>query len=102
MKKITVVMLASQTLALLGFASYPVALMSIQNDWGLSNFQSGLIASAYFLGYVMVVPFATTLTDRIDAKKIYLLGGLLSALGLLCFGIWLSRWIEAHNNLSTC
>jgi len=95
MKKITVVMLASQTLALLGFASSPVALMSIQNDWGLSNFQSGLIASAYFLGYVMVVPFATTLTDRIDAKKIYLLGGLLSALGLLCFGMLANNYPQA-------
>ena len=79
-------MLAAQILTLLGFAAYPVALVSIQKEWALNNFQSGLIASAFFLGYVLVVPFATTLTDRMDAKRIYMLGGFLTALGVFCFG----------------
>ncbi len=86
MKKITLVMLAAQILTLLGFAAYPVALVAIQNEWALNNFQSGLIASSFFLGYVLVVPFATTLTDRMDAKRIYMLGGFLTALGVFCFG----------------
>lgn len=88
-------MLACQILALLGSATYPVALTSIQADWNLSNFQSGLIASAFFFGYVLTVPFATTLTDRIDAKKIYVLGGLLSASGLLGFGFFADNYVQA-------
>ena len=80
-------MLTAQILTLLGFAAYPVALVGIQREWALSNFQSGLIASAFFLGYVLVVPFATTLTDRMDAKKVYLFGGALTAIGLFCFGM---------------
>jgi MFS family permease len=95
MKKITKVMLTAQVLALLGFASYPVALMSIQTQWNLSNFQSGFIASSFFLGYVLVVPFATSLSDRIDAKKIYLIGAALSAFGLFGFGWFASGFLEA-------
>ena len=88
-------MLTAQVLALLGFASYPVALMSIQAQWNLSNFQSGFIASSFFLGYVLVVPFATSLSDRIDAKKIYLIGAALSAFGLFGFGWFASGFLEA-------
>jgi MFS family permease len=95
MQKITLVMLASQILALLGFATYPVALMAVQSEWALNNFQSGFIASSFFLGYVLVVPFATNLTDRIDAKKIYLIGCALSAIGLLGFGLYASNFLQA-------
>jgi MFS family permease len=49
--------------------------------------QSGLIASAFFFGYMLMVPLATALTDRIDAKKVYLVGGLLATSGLLGMGI---------------
>lgn len=95
MQKITLVMLASQILALLGFATYAVALIAVQNEWGLSNFQSGLIASSFFLGYILVVPFASSLSDRIDAKRIYLIGGFLSALGLFGFGCLANDLIQA-------
>ena len=95
MKRITTVMLTAQILTLLGFAAYPVALVGIQREWDLSNFQSGLIASAFFLGYVLVVPFATSLTDRMDAKKIYLFGGALTGLGLFCFGMLAENYLQA-------
>jgi len=95
MKKITIVMLTAQILTLLGFAAYPVALVGIQKEWLISNFQSGVIASAFFLGYVLVVPLATSLTDRMDAKKVYMIGGALTALGLFCFGMLAENYLEA-------
>ena len=49
----------------------------------LSNLQSGLIASAFFFGYMLAVPLATALTDRVDARKVYLAGGLSATCGLL-------------------
>jgi len=76
-------MLMAQTCALLGFACYAVVLTPLQEEWGLSNLQSGLIASAFFFGYMLAVPVATALTDRVDARKVYLIGGLSAALGLL-------------------
>ena len=84
-------MLMAQTCALLGFACYAVVLAPLQEEWHLSNLESGLIASAFFFGYMLAVPLATALTDRIDARKVYLVGGLSASLGLLGMGFF------AHN-----
>jgi MFS family permease len=83
----TPLMLMAQTCALLGFACYAVVLAPLQEEWHLSNLQSGLIASAFFFGYMLAVPLATALTDRIDARKVYLIGGLLATSGLLGMGL---------------
>lgn len=80
-------MLMAQTCALLGFACYAVVLTTLQDEWHLSNLQSGLIASAFFFGYMLMVPLATALTDRVDARKVYLVGGLSATCGLLGMGI---------------
>ena len=79
----TPLMLMAQTCALLGFACYAVVLTSLQEEWQLSNLQSGLIASAFFFGYMLAVPLATALTDRVDARKVYLVGALSATCGLL-------------------
>ena len=55
--------------------------------WGLTNGEAGLMASAYALGYMLAVPFLTTLTDRIDARRILILGSLLNGLGTIAFGL---------------
>ena len=81
-------MLMAQTCALLGFACYAVVLTTLQDEWRLSNLQSGLIASAFFFGYMLMVPLATALTDRVDAKKVYLMGGLSATCGLLGMGLF--------------
>ena len=81
-------MLMAQTCALLGFACYAVVLTTLQEEWHLSNLQSGLIASAFFFGYMLMVPLATALTDRVDAKKVYLIGGLSATCGLLGMGLF--------------
>ena len=84
----TPLMLMAQTCAPLGFACYAVVLTTLQDEWQLSNLQSGLIASAFFFGYMLTVPLATALTDRVDAKKVYLIGGLLASLSLLGMGLF--------------
>ena len=85
---LTPLMLLAQTCALLGFACYPAVLTTLQEAWQLSNLQSGLIASAFFFGYILAVPLATALTDRVDARKIYLLGGLSATFGLVGMGLF--------------
>ena len=81
-------MLIAQICALMGFACYAVTLTTLQVQWDLSNFEAGLIASAYFFGYILVVPLATVLTDRLDARKIYIVGGLSGLIGLLGMGLF--------------
>jgi len=98
----TPLMLMAQTCALLGFACYAVVLTTLQDEWRLSNLQSGLIASAFFFGYMLMVPLATALTDRVDAKKVYLVGGLLATFGLLgmslfAFNFWSALIFMALN-----
>ena len=98
----TPLMLMAQTCALLGFACYAVVLTALQEEWQLSNLQSGLIASAFFFGYMLAVPLATALTDRVDARKVYLIGGLtatcgLLGMGFLAFNFWTALLFMALN-----
>ncbi len=88
-------MLLAQTCALLGFACYAVVLTPLQDEWRLSNLQSGLIASAFFFGYMLAVPLATALTDRVDARKVYLVGGISAASGLLGMGLFAHNFVTA-------
>src|SRR6266568_3107864 len=55
--------------------------------WDLSAAQAGLMASAYAFGYMLAVPVLTTLTDRIDARKILLAGSAASAAATIAFGL---------------
>jgi MFS family permease len=56
--------------------------------WGLSGAEAGMMASAFAFGYMFAVPFLTTLTDRIDARSILLVGSIASALATLAFGLF--------------
>jgi MFS family permease len=56
--------------------------------WHLSAGEGGLIASGYAFGYMLAVPVLTTLTDRIDARKILLVGSIVSGLATIGFGLF--------------
>ncbi len=58
--------------------------------WSLSGSQAGMMASAFAFGYMLAVPVLTTLTDRIDARGILLVGSAVTALATLAFG-WLAH-----------
>jgi len=65
----------------------------LQDAWMLSNTASGWISSAYFTGYMLAVPVLGGLTDRIDARRVWLGACALAGLGSLGFamaadGIW--------------
>ena len=45
------------------------------------------MASAYAFGYMLAVPILTTLTDRIDARRILIVGSALSGLATALFGL---------------
>ena len=54
--------------------------------WSLGGSQAGMMASAFAFGYMLAVPVLTTLTDRIDARSILLVGSAVTALATLAFG----------------
>src|SRR3990167_1676089 len=64
-------------------------------EWGLSYAEAGLMASAYALGYMLAAPVLRTLTDRIDARRILMLGSLLNAAGTIAFGVFAEGMVSA-------
>jgi len=64
-------------------------------EWHLSSSEAGLMASAYALGYMVAVPILTTLTDRIDARRILIGGSLMNALGSIGFGLLADGMVSA-------
>lgn len=55
--------------------------------WSLSNSEAGWITAIFFGAYMVAVPILVTLTDRIDAKRVYLFGVACTVAGHLMFGL---------------
>ena len=64
-------------------------------EWRLSYAEAGLMASAYSIGYMLAAPILTTLTDRLDGRRILILGSLLNALGTIGFGLLADGMVSA-------
>lgn len=73
---------------MLGNASFPALIPTFQTEWGLSNTEAGWISGVYYAGYAAAVPFLVSLTDREDARAIYLFSAGLSAVSTLAFALW--------------
>jgi MFS family permease len=78
---------------MLGFSTYAALLPELRDAWSLSNSQAGIVGGMFFAGYVATVSLSTALTDRIDARWVYVAGGVLAAaasagFGLAATGFW--------------
>ncbi len=65
----------------------------LQHEWGLSNTESGWISSAYYAGYMLAVPVLASLTDRVDARAVWLAAAATAVAGAFAFatlahGMW--------------
>ncbi len=91
--RLIAVMCLAEVLGMLSNATFPALIPQFQALWSLSNTEAGWIGGVYYGGYVASVPLLVALTDRRDARAIYLastvLGGL-AALGfaVLAGGLW--------------
>jgi len=83
-----------QLLTMLSISVYAAQLTELRALWGLNNTEAGWIGAAYFVGYTICVPVLTSLTDRVDPKRIYVVGSALLMLGCTSFGL-------LANNLTT-
>ena len=86
-------MCIAQVLGMLGVFAFPALLPHFIQLWDLSNSQAGWISGIYFAGYSMAVPVLTSLTDRIDSRKIYIIScfvGMIANIGFSLFsqGFW--------------
>lgn len=72
------------------FATFPTLIPLFQQEWGISNTEAGWISGIYFAGYIAAVAVLTALTDRIDAKRVYLCSMALSVASAAGFALFAS------------
>src|SRR6266849_86300 len=72
-------MCAAHVASMTGFAAYSTLLPQLQHEWGLNNSQAGFISGAFFAGYMAAVPLLTSMTDRVDARRVYLVSSVVAA-----------------------
>jgi len=90
---LTLLMCVAETLCMTGFATYTTLLPALQKEWGMSNVEAGLISGIYYAGFVTATPVLTSLTDRVDARRVYAFACALSIVGAAGFmmfaqGLW--------------
>lgn len=83
--RIVVLMCCAEVLSMTAFGTFSSLIPTLLPEWHLTNTQAGLISGVLFGGYMATVPVLTSLTDRIDARRVYLLACVLAALGALGF-----------------
>lgn len=85
--RLVLVMCCAEILCMAGFATFPALLSRLSAEWSLTSAQAGLISGVLFLGYVLGGPILTGLTDRVDARRVYLCSTLVCSLGSLSFAL---------------
>jgi len=70
-----------------GFAVYATLLPRLQDEWGMNNSEAGFVSGMFFAGYMAAVPVLTSLTDRVDARRIYLASSLVATGALAGFAL---------------
>jgi MFS family permease len=74
---------AAQVLAQLGAFSFPALLPEFFAIWNLSHTQAGWLSGIFFGAYSAAVPLLVTLTDRTEARRIYMAAVTLTVLSHL-------------------
>src|ERR1051325_7723124 len=64
----------AQVLVQIGAFFWPALLPEMIARWRLTNSEAGWITAVFYGAYMLAVPILVTLTDRIDAKRVYLGG----------------------------
>jgi MFS family permease len=65
-------MCLAQACAQIGAFAVAALLPTLIPAWSLSNTEAGWISGIYYAAYTLAVPLLSSLTDRVDPKRIYL------------------------------
>lgn len=78
-----------------GFAAYPAFLPALREAWQFNDTQAGFVGGAFFFGYMLAVPFLSGITDRIDARNVFVFSCALAAAGTMGFALSANGLISA-------
>lgn len=83
---------AAQVLVQIGANFWPALLPQMMPLWGLTNSEAGWITSMFYFSYMLSVPILVSLTDRMDAKAVYLFGVGCTIIAHALFGFASGFW----------
>ena len=91
--RLVVLVCSAQVLAQIGAYTWPALLPGFLGRWPLDNAQAGWVTGMFYGAYVVSVPVLVGLTDRVDPRRVYLLGVAMTTLShagfaLLAEGFW--------------
>jgi MFS family permease len=99
---LVLVVCLAEILSMTPFSMFLALQPQLEKAWGLSNTETGWISSAYFAGYMLAVPVLASLTDRVDARTVWLAACALAGAGCLGFAFWADNvWTAAALQLAT-
>jgi MFS family permease len=84
----TAAIVAAQVLVQIGAFTLPALLPHYLDDWSLTGLEAGWLIGIFFAAYVVAVPVLVSLTDRLPARNIYLVGAALTGLSHLGFALF--------------
>lgn len=85
----------AEVLSMTAFSAFAALLPVLAPEFGLNNSQAGLISGAVLGGYMTGVPFLGSLTDRVDARRVYAVAAIVAACGALGFSFLASGFWSA-------
>lgn len=80
---------------MVGAFAFPALLPVFLSEWQLTNTQAGWISGIYFAAYAAAVPILSGLTDRLDARLVFVTGAGLAAIGAAGFMLFASGFWSA-------
>ena len=83
-----VAMVTAQILTQIGAFTLPALLPEMMARWSLSATEAGWLIGVFFAAYVPAVPVLLSLTDRVPARRIYLIGTGATAAAHLGFALF--------------
>src|SRR5215470_8425462 len=84
-----VAMCAAQASAQIGAFAVAALMPTLLTVWSLSHTEGGWISGIYYAAYTLAVPLLSSLTDRVDPKRVYLGSVALTAVAFAGFA-WLT------------
>ncbi len=87
--------IAAELCSMAGFSAFASTLTDFSALWHLDPAAAGWISASYNIGYVLAVPVLVGLTDRIDARRIYVIASTIGVAGGAGFALFASGFWSA-------